>query len=396
MSAARPRVALVHDWLTGMRGGEKVLEVVCGLFPEAPIYTLFHFPGSVSPAIERHPIHTSSLQRAPGVRRHYRRYLPLFPAAIERFDLAGYDLVVSSSHCVAKGAVPAPGAFHVCYCHTPMRYVWDQEEAYFPRRTGVVARLRGAALARLRAWDVASAPRVDLFVANSSFVAQRIRRYYGREAEVVHPPVDVEFFTPGGGGDGGEEPRGARREGFRAGLQSTGEYCLVVAALAPYKRLEWAIAACERLGVELRIVGDGPERARLARLAGPRTRLLGRVDGPALRDLYRGALCLLQPGVEDFGIASVEALACGTPVVALGKGGVLDVVEDGVHGVLTEREGDVEELSTAVDRARRICFNTLALRAQAEAFSGQRFADRVQSLLLPQSAVSSGVRGSAP
>jgi glycosyltransferase involved in cell wall biosynthesis len=373
-------VALVHDWLTGMRGGEKVLEVLCALFPAAPIYTLFHFPGSVSATIERHPIHTSFLQRAPGVRRHYRRYLPFFPAAIEAFDLAAYDLVVSTSHCVAKGAIPAPGAFHVCYCHTPMRYVWDQEHAYFPRRTGLVARLRGLVLARLREWDVASAPRVDLFVANSSFVAQRIRRYYGRDAEVVHPPVDVDFFTPAPGGD--ELRRGP------------GGYCLTVAALAPYKRLDWAIAACERLGVELRIVGDGPERERLARRAGGRTRLLGRVDGEALRDLYRGALCLLQPGVEDFGIAAVEALACGTPVVALGRGGVLDIVDDGVHGLLTEREGDVEELSTAVDRARRICFSKRALRARAEAFAGQRFADRVQSLLLPQSAVPSGVRGS--
>ncbi|MGH9362103.1 MAG: glycosyltransferase, partial [Thermoanaerobaculia bacterium] len=375
-----PRVALVHDWLTGMRGGEKVLEVLCGLFPEAPIHTLFHFPGSVSAAIERHPIHPSYLQRAPGVRRHDRRYLPFFPVAVEAFDLAGYDLVVSTSHCVAKGAIPAPGARHVCYCHTPMRYVWDQEHAYFPRRTGMRARLRGLVLARLREWDVASAPRVDHFVANSTFVAQRIRRYYGRDSEVVHPPVDTDFFTPAAG----DEPR-----------RGPGGYALVVSALAPYKRIEWAIAACERLGVELRIVGDGPESERLGRLAGARTRLLGRVDGPALRALYRGALCLLQPGVEDFGIAAVEALACGTPVVALGKGGVLDVVDDGVHGLLTETEGDLEELAAAVDRTRRICFSKGTLRARAETFSQSRFAGRMRSLLLPQPAVSSMVRGSA-
>ncbi len=375
-----PRVALVHDWLTGMRGGEKVLEVLCDLFPAAPIYTLLHFPGSVSATIESHPIHPSFLQRAPGARRHYRSYLPLFPSAIESFDLSSYDLVVSTSHCVAKGAIPAPGAFHLCYCHTPMRYVWDQEHAYFPRRTGVAARLRGLVLAGLRAWDAASAPRVDLFVANSRFVAERIRRYYGRDAEVVHPPVDVEFFTPAPGGED------ARR--------GPGSYCLVVAALAPYKRPEWAIEACARLDVDLKIVGDGPGRERLARRAGPRTHLLGRVEGAALRDLYRGAICLLQPGVEDFGIASVEALACGTPVVALGRGGVLDVVEDGVHGVLTETEGDVEELATAVDRARRTCFSRSTLRARAEAFAGQRFAASLQSLLLPQSAVSAGVRGS--
>ena len=380
MSAAAPRAALVHDWLTGMRGGEKVLEVLGDLFPAAPIHTLFHFPGSVSPAIEAHPIRTSWLQRAPGVRRHYRRYLPLFPRAIESFDLAGYDLVVSTSHCVAKGAIPAPGARHVCYCHTPMRYVWDQEHAYFPRRTGLAARLRKPVLDRLRAWDVASASRVHQFVANSSFVAQRIRRYYGRDAEVVHPPVDVDFFTPAAGAE-------ARR--------APGGYCLVVSALAPYKRIEWAIAACEKAGVELRIVGDGPERERLASLAGPGARLLGRVDGAALRDLYRGALCLLQPGVEDFGIASVEALASGTPVVALGQGGVLDVVEDGVHGVLTATEGDLDELAAAVDRVRRMCFSQTTLRARAEGFSSHLFAERMRSLLLPQSAFSSRVRGSA-
>jgi glycosyltransferase involved in cell wall biosynthesis len=380
LSAAAPRAALVHDWLTGMRGGEKVLEVLCALFPAAPIHTLFHFPGSVSPAIEAHPIRASWLQRAPGVRRHYRRYLPLFPRAIEAFDLAGYDLVVSTSHCVAKGAVPAPGARHVCYCHTPMRYVWDQEHAYFPRRTGLAARLRGPVLDRLRAWDVASASRVHQFVANSSFVAQRIRRYYGRDAAVVHPPVDVEFFTPAAAAD-------ARR--------APGGYCLAVSALAPYKRIEWAIAACAKAGVELRVVGDGPERERLARLAGPGARLLGRVDGAALRDLYRGALCLLQPGVEDFGIASVEALACGTPVVALGQGGVLDVVEDGVHGVLTRTEGDLDELAAAVDRVRRMCFSQTTLRARSEAFSSHRFAERMRSLLLPQPAVVSSVRGSA-
>ena len=217
---ARP--ALVHDWLTGMRGGEKVLAAIASLLPGAPIHTLFHFPGSVSGALESHPVHTSFLQRAPGTRRHYRRYLPLFPAAVEGFDLAGHDLVISSSHCVAKGAIPPPGSLHVCYCHTPMRYAWDQEHAYFPRRDGVKARLRGLVLSRLRTWDVASAARVDAFVANSRFVAERIRRYYRREAEVIHPPVDVEFFTPS---PPAGEPRrpgghGGRRllpDGHRAG-----------------------------------------------------------------------------------------------------------------------------------------------------------------------------------
>jgi len=366
------RTALVHDWLTGMRGGEKVLEALCSLFPGAPIYTLFHFAGSVSPAIEAHPIAASFLQRLPGLRAHYRRYLPLFPAAIEEQDLAGFDLVVSSSHCVAKGVLPPPGAFHLCYCHTPMRYAWDQEHAYFPRRRGAVARLRSLALSRLRTWDAASAARVDLFVANSRFVARRIHRYYGRPeeaVEVVPPPVEVDFFTPG------EAAVGDREDA----------YCLAVSALAPYKRLEVAIAACARLGLPLRIVGDGPERRRLEAVAGTGARLLGHVTPERLRELYRGALCFVQPGVEDFGIAAAEALACGTPVVAAGRGGVLDIIEDGRHGVLYDPEagtGEAAALATAIDRARGIRFNTLDLRGRAEGFSAGRFTERIRSILV--------------
>lgn len=353
--------ALVHDWLTGMRGGEKVLEAFALLYPEAPIYTLFHFPGSVSQVIESHPVRTSFLQRAPGLRQHYRHYLPFFPAAIESFDLSRFDLVISSSHCVAKGIIPGPGTFHLCYSHTPMRYAWDQEHAYFPKRNGPVARLRNLILTRLRTWDAASAGRVDLFVANSSFVAQRIGRYYGREAEVLPPPVDTDFFTPGEGAEG--------------------KYCLMVAALAPYKRVDLGIAACERLGLELRVVGDGPDRERLARQGGPRTRLLGRVDDDTLRSLYRGALCFLQPGVEDFGISSVEALACGCPVVALGRGGVLDIVGDGEHGILYGKENDPEALATAIDKSVKIGFNELNLNQRAAEFATARFDERLQSML---------------
>jgi len=346
----RLRVALVHDWLTGMRGGEKVIEVLGGLFPDAPLFTLFHFPGSVSPAIESHSIRTSFLQRAPGIRNHYRTYLPFFPAAIEEFDLSGFDLVVSSSHCVAKGVIAPPDAFHVCYCHTPMRYAWDQEHAYFPNRTGLKARLRSLTLSALRSWDVSSAARVNQFVANSRFVARRIQTYYGRPAEVVHPPVNVEFFTPGAPAEKsrhGDKPR---------------EYCLAVSALAPYKKVEVAMAACEKLGLELRIVGEGPEREEL-------------------RDLYRGARLFLQPGVEDFGISSVEALACGTPVVAVARGGILDVVEDGRHGVLYPDWEGPTALCDAIDKARRIGFNALDLRDRAESFSVSRFTDRIRTLL---------------
>jgi glycosyltransferase involved in cell wall biosynthesis len=362
-------VALVHDWLTGMRGGEKVIEVLGSLYPEAPLYTLFHFPGSVSPGLESHPIRTSFLQKAPGIRRHYRSYLPLFPAAIEELDLSGFDVVLSSSHCVAKGVIAPPDAFHLCYCHTPMRYAWDQEHAYFPKRHGAGPRLRSLALTALRAWDVSSAARVNLFVANSRFVARRIETYYGRSAEVVHPPVDVDFFTPGSGRDS------------RNGKKNETDYCLMVSALAPYKRVELAMAACEKLGLELKVVGEGPERKRLAGIATPHVRFLGKVGPEKLRDLYRGASLFLQPGVEDFGIASVEALACGTPVVAAARGGILDVVEDGRHGVLYPDWEGPSALAAAIDKARRIGFNRLDLRNRAESFAVPRFTERIRSLL---------------
>jgi len=357
----REPVALVHDWLTGQRGGENVLAEMAKLFPRAPIYTLFHFPGSVAPEIESHPIVSSFLQRAPGLDPWYRYYLPVYPAAIEDLPVGDHRLVLSTSHCVAKGARRGPGAIHVCYCHTPMRYAWDQEEAYFGKARGPVGRARSAILAGLRRWDVRTADRVDHYLANSRFVAGRIREYYGRNAEVLPPPVDTDFYTPS--------------EGPRDGP------VVMVAALAPYKKVDRAIQACERLGVPLAVVGEGPERARLESLAGPSTRLLGRIDAEALRDLYRRAICFLQPGIEDFGIATVEALACGAPVVALGRGGVLDIVRDGEQGMLFD-DPSVEGISAAIDKARRMQFNLLNLRERAETFSAPRFARRLKELLI--------------
>jgi glycosyltransferase involved in cell wall biosynthesis len=362
MTATHGRVAFVHDWLTGMRGGERVLEELLDVAPQAPIYTLFHFTGSVSEAIEGHPIVTSYLSGAPAARTQYRRYLPLFPRAIERFDMSAFDLLISTSHCVAKGVRPSPSAYHVCYCHTPMRYAWDQETAYFPKRTGPAAWVRGRLLARLRKWDVASASRVDQFVANSEFVAWRIRTYYDRQAIVVHPPVDLDFFVPS--------------------VEGREEFALAVSALAPYKRLDLAIEACAASGIELRIVGTGPEQARLGALAsGTRTRFLGRVASDELKRLYRTAAVFVQPGVEDFGIATVEAIASGLPVVATGKGGVLDIVEDGVHGVLAKGEPDSARLAASIDKSSQIRFNEGVLRAKAEQFSTARFRERMHQIL---------------
>jgi len=312
------RVAIVHDWLTGMRGGERVLEAMLDLFPGAEIFTLFHVPGSVSEKIEERPIHTSALAKAPFARRGFRGYLPVFPLAVESLRIRGFDLVLSSSHCVAK-AVRTGGAPHLCYCHTPMRYVWDQFDSYFDggyRRLfrGLAAPVAGT----LRRWDAATTARVDAFVANSSHVRDRIRRSYGRDAAVVHPPVDTARFRA---------PRAPE------------DFYLVVSALVPYKRVALAVRACTLLGRRLVVAGDGPEAASLRRIAGPEVTFLGRVSDEEVADLYRRCRAFLFPGVEDFGITAVEAQAAGAPVVALAEGGLLD----SVCGPRVNRAGEVEE-----------------------------------------------------
>jgi glycosyltransferase involved in cell wall biosynthesis len=274
------RVALVHDWLTGMRGGEKVLLSLARLSPGAPIYTLLHVPGSVHPELEEREIRTSFVQRLPWAAQHYRHYLPLFPAAMAAFDFTGFDLVLSSSHCVAKGARAAANALHVCYCHTPMRYVWDRFDDYFgPGRVSPLLRpaIRVIAAA-LRRWDVATSRNVHHFVANSRYVAQRIQRYYGRPAEVLAPPVDTDFFTPAPGA-------------------SAGDYDLIVSALVPYKRIDLALAAYHGSGRRLLVAGSGPDAERLARSAPSEVRFLGHVDDLTLRDLYRGCRAVLLTGV---------------------------------------------------------------------------------------------------
>ena len=346
------RTAVVHDWLNGMRGGEKVLEAILPLLPDPTIFTLFHVPGSVSRMIERYPIKASYLNELPGADRHYRQYLPLFARGIESFDLSGFDLVVSSSHCVAKGAVAPAGAPHLCYCHTPVRYAYEQFETYFPRgRTRFLA-ARRFFVGRLREWDRKTAGRPDRYLANSSAVAERIRRHYGREARVCHPPVDLEFFRPG--------PE--QREDFLLGVGS----------LVPYKRYELAIEAAKRTGRRLVLVGRGPQEARLRAMAGSSVELVRNLLPEQLRTLYRTCAFFLQPGEEDFGIASVEAIACGAPVVALGRGGVLDVVHDEVNGVLYGEDG-AEGLARAIDHAASIRFDYTRLSDSVGSFGKKRF-----------------------
>ncbi|HJW13692.1 MAG TPA: glycosyltransferase [Thermoanaerobaculia bacterium] len=346
------RTAVVHDWLNGMRGGENVLEAMLPLLPEPTVFTLFHVPGSVSREIEKYPIRASFLNRFPFAKRRYREYLPLFPRAVESFDLTGFNLVVSSSHCVAKGAIAPAGVPHLCYCHTPVRYAYEQFDAYFPAGRTRLRALKAYAVGRLRRWDRETAGRPTRYLANSSAVAQRIRRHYGREAAVCHPPVDVGFFEPGG----------ERRENF----------LLAVGALVPYKRYEDAIAAARSTARPLVIVGSGPEERRLRALADSSVRIVMGLAREELRSLYRTCAFFVQPGEEDFGIASVEALACGAPVVALDRGGVTDVVEDGVNGILFSPE-DGAGLAGAVRRASACRFDYTHLRESALPFARARF-----------------------
>lgn len=360
------RVAIVHDWLTGMRGGEKVLDAICGLYPDATLFTLVRVPGTVSPAIESRPIRTSFVQRLPKAGRWYRHYLPLFPTAVEFFDLDGYDLVISSSHCAVKSVVTRGDATHVCYCHSPMRYAWDQFDAYFG--PGQIGRWPSLGLrpvmAGLARWDAATAGRVSRFLANSQYVAGRIRRYYNRGSTVVYPPVDTDFYRP----DPGQATvrRGA----------------LVVSALVPYKRIDIAIEAARLTHTPLRIVGAGPEEASLRRLAaGAPVEFMGWRTAPQIRDLYRAAAAVLLPGTEDFGIVPVEAQACGTPVVAYADGGARETVIDGATGVL------VGDRSPAAFAEGLHCLlgqpqDPAAARANAERFSVTAFTARFEAAVL--------------
>jgi len=345
-----------------MRGGEKVLLSLARLFPEAPIFTLLHVRGSVAPELESRDIRTTFVQHLPRVATHYRQYLPLFPAAAASIDLSGFDLVISSSHCVAKGVRVAPGAAHVCYCHTPMRYVLDRYDDYFGpgRLSGAAAMVVPTIAEGLRAWDVATAAGVHRYVANSAHVAGRIRRYYGREAAVIPPPVDTDFFTPDGDGPG--------------------EYDLVVSALVPYKRVELILDAYRDGRRPLKVVGGGPDFARLRARAGRGTEFLGPVDDRALRELYRRCRAVIMASVEDFGIVPLEAMACGRPAVVFGEGGGRETVLPGQTGVLFE-EPTAVSLRAAVDSLEGLRFNTTALRAHAEAYRRQVFEARFRAFV---------------
>ena len=345
------KVAVIHDWLTGMRGGEAILEAILDSLPGAELFTLFHFPGSVSEKIESRTIHTSSLQRIAKRIGDYRKLLPLFPRAIRQFDLSGFDLIVSSSHCVAK-SVDARGKPHLCYCHTPMRYVWDRFDDYFPKSRRLTRAAARVVAARLRKWDAETAKEVTQFLANSEFVRQRIAAYYKRDAEVVHPFVDDAFLAA---------PLAEARDDYHA----------IVSALVPYKRIDLAIESGKRLV----IIGGGPLLKKLKRRAPPNVELLGSVQRSRIIETLSRARSLILPGIEDFGITPLEAMAAGTPVVALRAGGALDTVVDGRTGIFFERQ-DVQSLRRALDEVESRTWDRAALRAHAAQFSRARFNEK--------------------
>ncbi len=333
------KVALVHDWLTGMRGGERCLEVFCELFPEADLYTLLYLRGSVSRVIEKMSIKTSFLQKLPFLRTTYRKFLPLFPIAVESFDMKAYDLILSCSHCVAKGIIPPPGSRHIAYVLTPMRYAWDMFPDYFGEKKSIMI---SVFMHYLRMWDVTSSQRVDRFLCISKHVQNRIRQYYRREAEIIHPPVDI------------------RR--FRIGKEKE-DFFLIVSSLVPYKRIDLAVRAFNRLGTRLKVIGSGPEERRLRAIAGSNVEFLGWQPDAVVSDLYSRCRALIFPGEEDFGIVPLEAMACGRPVIAYGRGGASETIlsydDQGAEGGsaptgLFFRDQNVPALLEAVEQFGRL------------------------------------------
>ncbi len=353
------RVALVHDWLNQRGGAEAVLETLVETFPDAPIYTSIYARDRMPARYRNWRIHTTWLDALPFIHRYHQFYLPLYPLAFDGLNLSEYDVVLSNKSGFCHGVITGPSTVHLCYCLTPTRYVWAYEE--YIAREGLPSparRLLRPLIALLRVWDRAAADRVDAFIAISGEVARRIRKFYRRPSLILHPPVEVERFQPSSG---------------------DGDYFLIVSRLVPYKRIDLAIEAFNRLRLPLVIVGDGRDRRRLERIAGPTITFLGRVSADRLPDLYAGCRAFIFPGVEDFGIAPVEAMAAGRPVIAFAAGGALDTVIEGVTGVFF-REPTPESLAEAVRRFEAMRFDPLAIRRYAERFDKRAFQEKIKKI----------------
>jgi len=358
-----PKVALVHDWLTGMRGGEKVLEALCEILPSADVFTLLHIPQSVSTVIEKHTITTSYLQHFPLIGKKYRYYLPLMPNAIETLDLSAYDVVISTSHCVAKGCIPRKDAIHICYCHTPMRYIWDQFDHYFgPGRSNkLIALAMKMIRPYLQRWDVKTSNRVSQFIANSDYVRQRIQRYYNREAAVIYPPVDTNYYVCDS-------------------KNSDSSYYLMVSAFAPYKKLDIAIEAFNQMKLPLKIIGSGQDEMKLKSMAKGTIEFLGWKDNQDLRHHYQNCKALIFPGIEDFGIVPVEAMACGKPIIAFQRGGALETIIENQTGIFFDTQTP-DSLIKAVRKSEAHPWDPDLIRNHAVKFSKERFKNQIQEYL---------------
>lgn len=357
-------VALIHDWLITLGGADRVLLALHDVFPQAPVYVALHALDRLPEPFRRLDVRATWLQRLPGATRRHRWLVPLMPFAFAHLNLRRYNVIVSSSHACAKGVVVPPGAIHVCYCHTPMRYAWDLPQEYLAATPPLVRPGARAALGWLRQWDRATAQRVDYFIANSHFVAGRIRKHYGREATVIYPPIDTEFFTPGTPGEGPGER----------------DFYLLVSRLVGYKRADVAVEAFNKLGRQLVVVGDGPERRKLEAAARGNVRIVGEVSDAMLRGYYRQCQALIFPGEEDFGIVPVEGQACGRPVIAYGRGGALESVVDGVTGTFFA-EQTPEALAAAVRKADDVAWDGAAIRGHAQRFSRERFVTEITNFI---------------
>jgi glycosyltransferase involved in cell wall biosynthesis len=358
------RVALVHDDLIQDGGGERVLRSLQEMFPKAPTYTLFYNPHRTHPSFQEKDIRVSSLQKIPGIRKHEEWTLPFMPMAVEHFDLSGYDLVISSSSKFAKGAIAAPGALHICYLHTPTRFLWEDRASYLndlpqPR---FIKSLLPPVLHRLRLWDRIAAERPDIVVTNSQTSRSRIHRYYGRDSVVIHPPVDVDAFQAS------LAPRSSPQA-------SEGGYWVTGGRLVGYKRFDLTVRAFAKLNIPLKIFGTGSEVERLRRMAGPQTEFLGWISEEAKRDLFTNAIGFVHPHVEDFGITAVEAMAAGKPIIAFGQGGAAETVVPGVTGEFIEAQ-TWEDIGDAVIRFNPSKYDPVRIRAHAEQFSDKLFKER--------------------
>src|SRR3954447_249035 len=356
MRSEAPRVALVHDFLLDLRGGERVFLALCDLYPEADLFTAVYDPRGTEGRFEHRRVHASFLKRFRPDATSFRRYLPLYPYAMEALDLAGYDLVLSSSSAWAHGVLPSEDAVHVCYCHNPFRYAWNAREATLRAHGPVVRAGLGAVLQRWRQWDWIAAQRVDRYVANSETTRRRIARYFTREAEVVYPPVEIERFTPA----------------------TPGDHYVVLSELMPHKRIELAVRAFNELRRPLVIIGDGPDARRLQRLAGPTIRFTGRVSDAEVARLLATSQALVVTATEEFGIAAVEAQAAGRPVIALDEGGVTESVREGRTGVFYE-EATPAALAEAVAAFDPLSVDPAECVANAHRFSRTAFADEIRA-----------------